>query len=117
MEDEDEHALQGVEDGEEVGHDDGALVDVHQAEGPGQAQQTQQGYGPDHPGPGGGDASVSNNTEALCNTSLFSFYCPGSEKLLSTWDHEAGESGFARDNLWCQHRVSGRGEKQREVFL
>lgn len=41
VEDEDEHALQGVEDGEEVGHDDGALVDVHQAEGPGQAQQTQ----------------------------------------------------------------------------
>ena len=53
VEDEDKHALQGVEDGEEVGHDHGALVDVHEAEGPGQAQQTQQGDGPDHPGPGG----------------------------------------------------------------
>lgn len=51
VKDEDEHALQGVEDGEQVGHDDRALVDVHQAEGPGQAQQTQQGYGSDHPGP------------------------------------------------------------------
>lgn len=49
VKDEDEHALQRVEDGEKVGHDDGALVDVHQAESPGQAQQTQQGYGPDHP--------------------------------------------------------------------
>lgn len=51
VEDEDEHALQGVEDSEKVGHDDGALVDVHQAESPGEAQQTQQGDGPDHPGP------------------------------------------------------------------
>lgn len=51
MKDEDEHALQGVEDGEEVSHDDGALIDVHEAESPGQAQKTQQGYGPDHPGP------------------------------------------------------------------
>lgn len=51
VKDEDEHALQGVEDGEQVGHDDRALVDIHQAERPGQAQQTQQGYGSDHPGP------------------------------------------------------------------
>lgn len=51
VKDEDEHALQGVEDGEEVGHDDRALVDVHEAESPGQAQQTQQGYGSDHPRP------------------------------------------------------------------
>lgn len=51
VKDEDEHALQRVEDGEKVGHDDGALVDVHQAESPGQAQQTQQGYGPNHPRP------------------------------------------------------------------
>lgn len=35
VEDEDEHALQRVEDGEEVGHDDGALVNVHEAERPG----------------------------------------------------------------------------------
>lgn len=29
VEDEDKHALQRVEDGEKVGHDHGALVDVH----------------------------------------------------------------------------------------
>lgn len=40
VEDEDEHALQGVEDCEKVSHDDGTLVDVHQAESPGQTQQT-----------------------------------------------------------------------------
>lgn len=49
VEDKDEHSLQGVEDGEEVGHHHRALVDVHQAESPGQAQQTQQGNGADHP--------------------------------------------------------------------
>lgn len=63
VEDEDEHPLQGVEDGEEVSHDHRALVDVHEAEGPGQAQQAQQGDGTDHPGPGrtdaGGDIDIS----------------------------------------------------------
>lgn len=36
MEDEDEHALEGIEGGEEVGHDDCVLVDEEEAEGPGQ---------------------------------------------------------------------------------
>lgn len=49
VEDEDEHPLQGVEDGEQVGHDHRALVDIHQAKGPSQAQQAQQGNGPNHP--------------------------------------------------------------------
>lgn len=49
VEDKDEHPLQGVEDGEQVGHDHCALVDIHQAKGPRQAQQTEQGNGPDHP--------------------------------------------------------------------
>ena len=62
MEDEDEHALQGVKDGEEVGHDARALVDVHQAEGPGQAQQTEQSDGPNHPRPG-------NTTSRQCQHS------------------------------------------------
>lgn len=35
VEDEDKHALQGVENGEEVGHDNGALIDVHQSKSPG----------------------------------------------------------------------------------
>lgn len=52
MEDEDEHSLQGVEDGEQVRHDHRALVDVHETEGPGEAQQTQQGDGANHPGSG-----------------------------------------------------------------
>lgn len=47
----DEHALQGVKDGEEIRHYDCALVDVHQAERPGQTQQTQQSDGTDHPRP------------------------------------------------------------------
>lgn len=52
MEDEDKHSLQGVEDGEEVRHHDGRLVEEEQTEGPGQAQQAQQGERPQHPRPG-----------------------------------------------------------------
>lgn len=52
MEDEDEHPLQGVEDGEEVRHHDGGVVEEKQAEGPGQAQQTEEDEGPRHPRPG-----------------------------------------------------------------
>lgn len=38
VEDENEHALQRVKDGEQVRHDDCALVDVHQSKSPGEAQ-------------------------------------------------------------------------------
>lgn len=75
VKDEDEHALERVEDGEEVGHDDGALVDVHQAESPGKAQQTQQGYGSDHPRPDKrGKAMTSYYTSLSFGFSL-SLYC------------------------------------------
>lgn len=46
---EDEHALQRVKDGEEVRHDHCTLVNIHQAERPGQAQQTEQSDGSDYP--------------------------------------------------------------------
>ncbi len=46
---EDEHALQRVKDGEEVRHDHCTLVNIHQAERPGQAQQTEQRDGSDYP--------------------------------------------------------------------
>lgn len=52
VEDEDEHSLQRIEDGEQVRHDHRALVDVHKTKGPGEAQQTQQGDGTNHPGSG-----------------------------------------------------------------
>lgn len=42
MEDKDEHPLQGVEDGEEVRHHDGGVVEEKQAEGPGQPQQAEE---------------------------------------------------------------------------
>lgn len=50
VEDEDEHALEGIEDGEEVSHDYGVLIDKQKAESPGQPQQKQQGDGPKRPG-------------------------------------------------------------------
>lgn len=53
MEDEDEHSLEGVEYGEEVRHHNGRLVDEEEAEGPREAQQTQQREGAHDPGPGG----------------------------------------------------------------
>lgn len=42
VENEDEHPLQGVEDGEEVRHHDGGVVEEKQAKGPGQPQQAEE---------------------------------------------------------------------------
>ena len=72
MEDEDEHALQGVEDGEQVGHDHRALVDVHQAERPGEAQQAEQGDGSDHPGP-----ATHTNTHLSTHSQSITCFKPG----------------------------------------
>lgn len=51
MEYEDEHPLQGVEDGEEVRHHDGRVVQEEQAEGPRQPQQAEKGERSQHPRP------------------------------------------------------------------
>lgn len=51
VEDEDEHPLQGVEDGEEVRHHDGGVVEEKQAKGPGQPQQAEEDERPRHPRP------------------------------------------------------------------
>lgn len=53
VEDEDEHPLQRVEDGEEVGHDDGRVVQEEQPERPGEAEQTEQRERSQHPRPVG----------------------------------------------------------------
>lgn len=70
MEDEDEHALQRVKNGKKIGHNHGALVDVHKAERPGQAQQTQQGDGADHPGPAQ-EREVIENEQYSISCSVF----------------------------------------------
>lgn len=49
MEDEDEHALEGVEGGEEVGHDNRVFIDKEEAESPCQPEQKQQSDGPKSP--------------------------------------------------------------------
>lgn len=51
MEYEDEHPLKGVEDGEEVRHHDGRVVQEEQAEGPRQPQQAEKGERSQHPRP------------------------------------------------------------------
>lgn len=53
MEDEDEHALECVEGGEEVSHDHCVLIDEEEAKSPSQAQQEEQSNGPQSPGPDG----------------------------------------------------------------
>lgn len=50
VEDKDEHPLQSVEDGEEVRHDNGGLVEEEQTKGPGQTQEKEQGKRSKHPG-------------------------------------------------------------------
>lgn len=59
MKDEDEDPLEGVEGGEEIGHDHRLLVDEEEAESPGEAQQEQQRNSPQSPGSGGGAIEVS----------------------------------------------------------
>lgn len=49
VEDEDEHPLQRVEDGEEVGHDHERIVQEKQPERPGEAEQTEQRKRSQHP--------------------------------------------------------------------
>lgn len=49
MEDEDEHALEGIEGGEKVGHNYCVFIDKEETKGPRQPQQEQQGNGPQSP--------------------------------------------------------------------
>lgn len=53
-EDEDEHALEGVGDGEQIGGEGGLVEDVQHSKGPGGSQHEQQGYGTAGAGPAGG---------------------------------------------------------------
>lgn len=51
MEDKDEHALEGIEGGEKIRHDNSVLIDEEEAEGPGQTQEEEQCDSPQSPGP------------------------------------------------------------------
>lgn len=51
MEGEDKHALEGVEDGEEVSQHHGRLADEEQPERPGQAQETEESEAAHDPRP------------------------------------------------------------------
>lgn len=53
QEDEDEHALEGVGDGEEIGSEGGFVEDVQHAEGPGRSQHEEQGQSTAGTRPGG----------------------------------------------------------------
>lgn len=49
MEDEDEHPLQSVKDGEEVSHHNGGFIDEDQAKRPSQPHKTKQRKCSQHP--------------------------------------------------------------------
>lgn len=68
VEDEDKHSLEGVEYGEEVRHDDRGLVDEEEAEGPREAQQTQQSEGAHDPGSEGRQKEKKNKQKKKKNT-------------------------------------------------
>lgn len=57
-EDEDEHALEGVGDGEQIGGEGGLVEDVQHSKGPGGSQHEQQGYGTAGAGPAGGKQTL-----------------------------------------------------------
>ena len=52
-EDEDEHALEGVGDGEQIGSEGGLIEDVQHSKGPGGSQHEQQSQGTTGAGPEG----------------------------------------------------------------
>lgn len=58
VEHEDEHPLQRVEDGEEVRHDDGGVVEEEEAKSPRQAQQAEECEGSQHPRPAGSKSTA-----------------------------------------------------------
>lgn len=51
VEEEDEHPLKYIEDGEDVSKDDHIGVDVRQSKHPGDTQETQENQRPSQPGP------------------------------------------------------------------
>lgn len=55
-EDEDEHPLEGVGDGEKIGSQGGLIEDVQHSEGPGGSQHKQQSQGTAGTGPEGDNA-------------------------------------------------------------
>lgn len=55
-EDEDEHPLEGVGDGEQIGSQGGLVEDVQHSEGPGGSQHEQQSHGTAGTGPEGDSA-------------------------------------------------------------
>lgn len=52
-EDEDEHALEGIGDGEQIGSEGGLIEDMQHSKGPGGSQHEQQSHGTAGTGPGG----------------------------------------------------------------
>lgn len=71
MEDEDKHALEGIEGGKEVGHDDRVFIDKQEAESPRQPEQKQQSDGPESPRPdasGNGKTVVGNDRSEASST-------------------------------------------------
>lgn len=52
-EDEDEHALEGIGDGEQIGSEGGLIEDMQHSKGPGGSQHEQQSHGTTGTGPGG----------------------------------------------------------------
>lgn len=55
MEHKDEHALESVEGGKEISHDNRLLVDEEEAKCPGEAQEKEESDSPECPRPVGGD--------------------------------------------------------------
>lgn len=67
VEDEDKHALEGIEGGKEVGHDDRVFIDEEEAEGPRQPEQKQQSDGPESPRPNrSGNGEIVVGYEGQC---------------------------------------------------
>lgn len=72
MKHEDEHALESIEGGEEIGHDNRLLVDEEETKCPGEAQEKKESDCPECPRPVEGDTSEFRELGVLTRAKLVS---------------------------------------------
>lgn len=100
VEDEDEHALEGIKGGEKIRHDDGVLIDEEEAEGPGQTQEEEQCDSPQSPGPEGEHAYIHNtytyNKNIIDNVTIMCIFAVEVSHLMLS---RRLESGLRADEL------------------
>lgn len=108
-EDEEEHALKGVADGEQVGSQGGLVEDVQHPEGPGDSQHEEQGHGTTGAGPAQ-RPKTARSSRCKPHPSLPLTFCRGAHSILPDVFVVAG-FGFFHGGV-SVHFVDDHSERQ-----